>query len=575
MEIGGGMNPVWHQQYPPGVPTDIRGQLKEYPSLVSLFEESCARFVRNTAYISMGTRLSYGELDEASRCFAAWLQSIGVRKGDRIALMMPNLLQYPVCLFGAWRAGAVVVNTNPLYTPDELIHQLSDAGAEIIVVAENFAHTVEQALPHTPLKHVVVTGVGDLLGKVKGPLTNFVVRKVKKLVPPYTLPAARQFTDILVSGRRCGYQRPALGHDDLACLQYTGGTTGVAKGCMLTHGNLIANVCQAHAWIKPYLVEGKECIVTALPLYHIFALLANCLTFLKLGACNLLILNPKDIPAFVKALSTVRFTAITGVNTLFNALLSNSQFRKLDFSHLKITLGGGMAVQEAVAQRWLEVTGTPITQAYGLTETSPAVTINPLCQREFTGSIGLPVPSTEIAIRDGGEEDLGIGEIGEICVRGPQVTPGYWNRPDETEKAFDSDGFLRTGDIGLVDEQGYLFIKDRKKDMIVVSGFNVYPNEVEAVIAEHPDIVEAAVVGVPDEHSGESVKLYAITRNPALTEEEVIRFCRSKLTRYKCPRQVVFRQDLPRSNVGKILRRALRDEDTDGEAPPPPPGSSE
>lgn len=554
------MNPVWHQHYPPGIPTNVNGDIKAYESLVALFEESCARFVRHTAYISMGVNLSYGELDEASRCFAAWLQSIGVKKGDRIALMMPNLLQYPVCLFGAWRAGAVVVNTNPLYTAEELQHQLADSGAETIVVAENFAHTVQKALPHTALKHIVITGVGDMLGKLKGTLTNFAVRRIKKLIPAYDLPQAKRFSDILVSGRRCGYQRPALHPEDLACLQYTGGTTGVSKGCMLTHGNLIANVCQAHAWIRPHVVEGEECIVTALPLYHIFALTANCLTFLKLGASNLLILNPRDIPDFVNSLSKTKFTAITGVNTLFNALLNNPSFRQLDFSHLKIALGGGMAVQEVVAERWLKVTGTPLTQAYGLTETSPAVTINPLDRRDFTGSIGMPIPSTEIAIRDAGEENLGIGEIGEICVRGPQVTPGYWNRPDETGKAFDSDGFLRTGDIGLVDEQGYIYIKDRKKDMIVVSGFNVYPNELEAVIAEHPDVVEAAAVGVPDEHSGESVKMYVISRNPALTEKEVIEFCRSKLTRYKCPRSVEFRDDLPRSNVGKILRRELRDE---------------
>lgn len=554
------MEPIWHQYYPPGVPTDISDEAKNYPSLVALFEESCARFVRHDAYISMGVKLSYGELDEASRCFAAWLQSIGVKKGDRIALMMPNLLQYPVCLFGAWRAGAVIVNTNPLYTAAELEHQLADSGAEVIVIAENFAHTLQAALPKTKVQHIVITGIGDMLGTLKGALTNFVADKVKKLVPPYSLPNARQFNDILVSGRQCGYLRPALHPEDLACLQYTGGTTGVAKGAMLTHGNLVANVCQAHTWIKSHVVDGEECIVTALPLYHIFALMANCLTFLKLGATNLLILNPRDIPAFVKSLASVKFTAITGVNTLFNGLLNNADFANLDFSHLKLALGGGMAVQEAVAARWLETTGTPLSQAYGLTETSPAVTINPLDRRDFTGSIGLPVPSTEIAIRDHTENDLGIGEIGEICVRGPQVTPGYWNRPDETAKVFDSDGFLRTGDIGLVDDQGYIFIKDRKKDMIVVSGFNVYPNEVEAVIAEHPDIIETAAIGVPDEHSGESVKLFVISRNPALTENEVIEYCRSKLTRYKCPRHVEFRDDLPRSNVGKILRRKLRDE---------------
>lgn len=554
------MQPIWHNHYPPGVPTDIAGEMETIPSLVTLFEESCARFVRRCAYVSMGRRLTYGELDEASRCFAAWLQSIGVRKGDRVALMMPNLLQYPVCLFGAWRAGAVVVNTNPLYTATELEHQLNDSGAEVIIIAENFAHTLQKAMPRTPVKHIVVTGVGDMLGKVKGPLTNFVVRRVKKLIPPYSLPGARQFTDILVSGRQCGYQRPALGHEDLACLQYTGGTTGVAKGAMLTHGNLVANVCQAHAWVKPHLTEGQECIVTALPLYHIFALTANCLTFIKLGSNNVLILNPRDIPAFVKTLSSTRFTAITGVNTLFNALLNHPGFHKLDFSGMKLALGGGMAVQETVAERWLEVTGVPLAQAYGLTETSPAVTINPLDRRDFTGSIGLPVPSTEISIRENDGTELGIGEVGEICVRGPQVTPGYWNRPAETQAAFDADGFLRTGDIGLVDDKGYLYIKDRKKDMILVSGFNVYPNEVETVAVEHPDIIEAAAIGMPDEHSGEAVKLFVISRNPALTQQEVIDHCRNKLTRYKCPKSVEFRKELPRTNVGKILRRELREQ---------------
>lgn len=555
----GDMKPVWHNHYPPGIPTDISAELQACPSLVALFEESCARFVRRRAYISMGAHLTYGELDEASRCFAAWLQSIGVKKGDRVALMMPNLLQYPVCLFGCWRAGAVVVNTNPLYTPHELEHQLVDSGAEVIIIAENFAHTLEKTLARTQIKHIVLTGVGDMLGKVKGGITNFVVRHVKKLVPPYSLPGARRFNEILVSGRQCGYQRPSLDHNDLACLQYTGGTTGVAKGCMLTHGNLVANVCQAHAWVAPYLKEGEECIVTALPLYHIFALTANCLTFVKLGGSNLLILNPRDIPAFVKALSSTKFTAITGVNTLFNALMNNPDFAKLDFSRLKLTLGGGMAVQEVVAERWLKLTGRPLTQAYGVTETSPAISINPMNRSDFTGSVGLPVPSTEISIRDDDHNELAIGETGEICVRGPQVSPGYWNRPEETEKTYDSDGFIRTGDIGMVDEQGYLYIKDRKKDMIVVSGFNVYPNEVESVAVEHPDIIEAAAIGIPDEHTGEGVKLFVISRNPSLTEQEVIDHCRTKLTRYKCPKTVEFRDELPHSNVGKVLRRELRD----------------
>lgn len=564
------MNPIWYDHYPPGIPTDITQEAEACPSLAELFEESCARFVRRNAYISMGVSLTYGELDEASRCFAGWLQSVGLKKGDRIALMMPNLLQYPICLFGAWRAGAVVVNTNPLYTADELQHQLEDSGAEYIVIAENFAHTLAKTPARSQLRHIVVTRVGDMLGPVKGTITNLVVQHVKKLIPPYSLPGAHQFKDILEKGRQCGYQRPMLGHEDLACLQYTGGTTGVAKGAMLTHGNMVSNVCQAHAWIKPHVKDGEECIVTALPLYHIFALTANCLTFIKIGANNLLILNPRDIPAFVKSLSSVRFTAITGVNTLFNALLNNPEFKNLDFSGLKLALGGGMAVQEVVAERWLKVTGRPLTQAYGLTETSPAVTINPLDRRDFTGAIGLPVPSTELAIRGNDATDLGIGELGEICVRGPQVTPGYWNRPDETAKAFDSDGFLRTGDIGLVDEQGYVYIKDRKKDMIVVSGFNVYPNEVEAVAVEHPDIIEAAAIGIPDEHSGEAVKLFVISRNPGLTQEEVIEHCRKKLTRYKCPRIVEFRTDLPRTNVGKILRRELRDAEL-AAAPPAEP----
>ena len=553
------MVPVWQQHYPPGVPTDISDQLGDYDSLVALLEESCARFVRHTAYISMGTRLSYGELDEASRCFAAWLQSIGVQKGDRIALMMPNLLQYPVCLFGAWRAGAVVVNTNPLYTADELEHQLNDAGAEVIVVGENFAHTVQKALPRLSLKHIVVTGVGDMLGRLKAPLTNFVVRKVRKLVPAYSLPGARRFSDILVQGRRCGYQRPALRHEDLACLQYTGGTTGVAKGCMLTHGNLVANVCQAHAWIKPHVEEGKECIVTALPLYHIFALMANCLTFLKLGATNLLIVNPRDIPAFVKELSSVKFTAITGVNTLFNALLNNTEFAKLDFSHLKIALGGGMAVQEAVAKRWRRVTGNSIIQAYGLTETSPGAIVNPLHEEEFTGSIGLPLPSTDVRICDDAGRDVPLGQPGEICIRGPQVMEGYWKAPEETEQVMLPGGWLRTGDIGHMDERGFVYIEDRKKDMILVSGFNVYPNEIEGVVAELPGVREVAAVGIPDERSGEVVKLFVVRADDSLTEEAILAHCRKNLTGYKIPRAVEFRDELPKTNVGKILRRALRE----------------
>lgn len=555
------MERIWLEHYPAGVPADIDDAAARYDSLAAIFEESCKRHGPATAYISMGVRLTYAQLDERARDFAAWLQSIGVGKGDRIALMMPNLLQYPVCLFGALRAGAVVVNTNPLYTPTELEHQLNDAGATTIVIAENFAHTLQEVLPRTPIRHVVLTSLGDMLGGLKGMLVDMVVRHVKRLIPAYRLPGAVRLKQALAQGRRAAFRPPQLTHRDLALLQYTGGTTGVAKGCMLTHGNMVANVCQAHAWVQPYL-RDKDCIVTALPLYHIFALTANCLVFVKLGASNLLILNPRDIPDFVKTLSRHRFTAITGVNTLFNALLNNSRFAKLDFSALTLTLGGGMAVQESVAQRWLQVTGTPLAQAYGLTETSPAVTINPLDKTEFTGSIGLPVPSTEIAIRDAEGRDVPQGESGEICVRGPQVTPGYWNRPEETAKAFHADGFLMTGDIGYVDKQGYVYILDRKKDMILVSGFNVYPNEIEAVAMEHPGVKEAAAIGVPDEHSGEVVKLFVIRKNASLTEEALIKHCRSKLTGYKAPKYVEFRDELPRSNVGKILRRKLKEEES-------------
>ncbi|HUG59128.1 MAG TPA: AMP-binding protein [Candidimonas sp.] len=553
------MERIWLDHYPPGVPADITDQANNYSSLVTLFEESCTRYAEKIAYISMGATMTYGQLDERSRHFAAWLQSIGVNKGDRVALMMPNLLQYPVCLFGTLRAGAVVVNTNPLYTATELEHQLSDSAAETIIIAENFAATLQQALPKTTIKRIVVTSLGDMLGTVKGAITNLVVRHVKKLVPAWTLPNTVSLSHALSTGKQARYTPVPLNHTDMAFLQYTGGTTGVAKGAILTHGNIVSNVCQAHAWVKPYLREGEECIVTALPLYHIFALTANCLTFMKLGAQNLLIVNARDIPDLVKSLGKVKFTAITGVNTLFNALLNNPDFSKLDFSSLRITLGGGMAVQEVIAQRWLKVTGKPIAQAYGLTETSPAVTINPFDKVTFNGSIGLPVPSTEIAIRDNDGRDLPQGESGEICVRGPQVTPGYWNRPDETKKTFDPDGFLHTGDIGYVNPEGYIFIQDRKKDMILVSGFNVYPNEVEAVAMQHPDVLEAAAIGVPDEHSGEVVKLFVIRKNNSLTEEALIKHCRSMLTGYKSPKSVEFRDELPRTNVGKILRRKLKE----------------
>ncbi|WP_345796340.1 AMP-binding protein [Castellaniella sp. MT123] len=553
------MERIWLEHYPEGVPADITDQAAAYSSLADLFETSCRQYASNTAYISMGASMTYARTHQKAQAFAAWLQSQGVVKGDRVALMMPNLLQYPICLFGTLMAGAVVVNTNPLYTTHELHHQLADSGATTVVVAENFAHTLQEALPGTAVTRIVVTSLGEMLGFPKGSITDLVVRHVKKLVPAWQIRGALRLRDVLAAGAQQAYRRPALAHSDLAALQYTGGTTGVAKGAMLSHGNLISNVCQAYSWVKPFCQGERECVVTALPLYHIFALTANCLTFMKLGASNLLIVNPRDIPGFVKELGTVKFTALTGVNTLFNALLNNPDFARLDFSSLRIALGGGMAVQEAIATRWLQVTGKPIAQAYGLTETSPAVTINPLDKIDFNGSIGLPVPSTLVAVRND-NRTMAIGESGEICVKGPQVTAGYWNRPEETAQVFDADGWLLTGDIGYMNDKGYVFLLDRKKDMILVSGFNVYPNEVEAAAMEHPGIREAAAIGVPSEHSGEAVKLYVIRKDPALTEAEVIAHCRTLLTGYKVPKFVEFRDDLPRSNVGKILRKELRNE---------------
>ncbi len=553
------MERIWLEHYPEGVPADITDQAAAYESLADLFEQSCRQYAGNTAYVSMGASMTYAQTLAKARAFAAWLQAQGVGKGDRVALMMPNLLQYPICLFGTLMAGAVVVNTNPLYTAHELHHQLSDSGTTTVVVAENFAHTLQQAMPDTQVKRVVVTSLGEMLGFPKGLITDLVVRHVKKLVPAWNIPGALRLRDVLAEGARAPYHRPALTHADLAALQYTGGTTGVAKGAMLSHGNLVSNVCQAYAWVRPYCTGDRECIVTALPLYHIFALTANCLTFMRLGASNLLIVNPRDIPGFIKELGKVRFTALTGVNTLFNALLNNPDFSKLDFSGLNLTLGGGMAVQEAIAARWLKTTGKPIAQAYGLTETSPAVTINPFDKVDFNGSIGLPVPSTDVAVRNE-NRTMAIGESGEICVKGPQVTAGYWNRPEETAKVFDADGWLLTGDIGYMNDKGYVFLLDRKKDMILVSGFNVYPNEVEAAAIEHPGILEAAAIGVPNGASGEVVKLYVIRKDPNLTEADVIAHCRTLLTGYKVPKFVEFREDLPRSNVGKILRKELRNE---------------
>jgi len=549
---------IWLKEYPAGVPTEI--DLNEFASLKDILEKSCQRFADLPAYSNMGVTLRYRDIDRLSRDFGAWLQAQGLAKGDRVAIMMPNALQYPVALFGALRAGLTVVNVNPLYTPRELEHQLIDSGATAIVIIENFAHTLQEVLAKTPVKMVITTELGDLFPFPKRLLVNFVVKYVKKMVPAWNIPGAIPFRRVLSEGARKTLNNVPLNHDDLAFLQYTGGTTGVSKGAMLTHGNMVANLQQASAWLQPFSKPAEETIITALPLYHIFSLTANCLTFMKVGGHNILITNPRDMPGFVKELGKVKFTAITGVNTLFNGLLHTPGFDRLNFSTLKISLGGGMAVQRAVAERWKQLTGIPLIEAYGLTETSPAACINPLTLPEYNGSIGLPLPSTELSIRDDEDRERGIGvdEAGEICLRGPQVMRGYWQRPEETAKVMTEDGYLRTGDVGYVDERGYVRIVDRKKDMILVSGFNVYPNEVEDVVVHHPGVLEAAAVGVPDEKSGEAVKIVVVKKDPALTGEALIAHCREHLTSYKVPRHVEFRDELPKTNVGKILRRMLR-----------------
>jgi long-chain acyl-CoA synthetase len=552
------MERVWLKHYPSGVPADV--DLNEFSSLGDLFDKGVASYAQRVAYISMDKSITYAELDKLSAAFGAYCQNVlKLPKGARIAIMMPNALQYPICLFGALRAGYTVVNCNPLYTEREIEHQLKDSGAEAIVIMENFAHVLDKVLARTPVKHVITTQLGDLLGFPKRLLVNIVVKYVKKMVPAWNIPSAIELNDALDQGARLTMTPVKVTHDDIAFLQYTGGTTGVSKGAILTHRNIIANLQQAHAWIAPFLNE-HEIIVTALPLYHIFALTANCLTFFKVGSTNILITNPRDIPGFVKELSKYPFSAITGVNTLFNALVNNPEFGKLDFSSLHVSLGGGMAVQRAVADRWKQVTGTPLIEAYGLTETSPAATMNPMDLAEYNGSIGLPISSTEVVVRDDEGRDLPVGQSGELCVRGPQVMAGYWQRPEETAQVLMPDGFLRTGDIAVMDESGFFRIVDRKKDMILVSGFNVYPNEVEDVVALHKGVLEAAVVGVPDPKSGEAVKLYVVRKDPSLTAEELIEHCRANLTAYKVPRQVAFRDELPKTNVGKILRRQLRDE---------------
>jgi long-chain acyl-CoA synthetase len=549
---------IWVKHYPKGIPADI--DINEYASVREIFEESVGKYATRPAFSCMGKSITFAELDTLSAAFGGWLQGLGCKKGTRVALMMPNILQYPVCLFGTLRAGCTVVNVNPLYTPRELEHQIIDSGAEVLVCVENFAHVVAEVIGKTKVRQVVVTSIGELLG-FKGLIVDFVIRHVKKMVPKFSLPGSIRLSDALAEGRKRSLERVELTHDDIAFLQYTGGTTGVAKGAMLTNRNIVANMVQARAWIRPFLDPNRrEVIITPLPLYHIFSLTANCLVFMSVGGENVLIPNPRDIPGFVKEMAKYKFTAFTGVNTLFNALVNNADFAKLDFSSLKITLGGGMAVQEAVAQKWKQVTGVPLIEAYGLTETSPAATINPLDLAAYNGSIGLPISSTELTLRDDAGKDVALGQPGEICIRGPQVMAGYWHRPDETAKVIDKDGWFATGDVGVMDERGFVKIVDRKKDMILVSGFNVYPNEIEGVLAAHPGVLECAAIGIPDSKSGEAVKLFVVKKDQALTVDDVKKYCHENLTGYKCPREIEFRTELPKSNVGKILRRELRDE---------------
>jgi long-chain acyl-CoA synthetase len=554
------MQRPWLAHYPAGVPADI--PLDAYPSLVALMRDSFERHRERPAFKFMGSALTFGELDTLSRAFAAWLQQQGLQRGDRVAVMLPNVPQYPVAVAAILRAGMVVVNVNPLYTPRELEHQLKDSGARLIVILENFAATLQQTQNHVPTKKIVVAAMGDLLGWVKGALVNHVVRKVKKLVPDYRLPEAVRFNDALRQGRGAPLAEPGVGPDDIAVLQYTGGTTGVSKGAVLLHRNLVANVLQSEAWNQPALkhVPAGEQLFTvcALPLYHIFAFNVNMMLGLRMGACNILIPNPRDLPATLKELSRHRFHSFPAVNTLFNALANHPDFGRVDWSSLKLSVGGGMAVQQATAQLWLQKTGCPVVEGYGLSETSPSVTCNPVDATAYSGDIGLPLPNTEIRLLDDEGRDVAPGAAGEICIRGPQVMAGYWQRPDETAKVMTADGFFRSGDIGTMDERGRVRIVDRKKDMILVSGFNVYPNEVEDVLTQHPGVLEAAVVGVSDGHSGEAVKAVIVRKDAALSEADVRAWCEANLTGYKRPRIVEFRADLPKTPVGKILRRELR-----------------
>lgn len=555
------MERIWLKHYPPGVPAEI--DPLQYRSAAALIEECFAKFAAAPGYSFMGKEFTYRRIDEASKALGAWLQAKGLPRGARVAIMMPNVPQYPVAIAAILRAGYAVVNVNPLYTARELEHQLTDAGAEAIVILENFAHVLQEIAANTSLKHVIVASVGDMLG-LKGVVVNFVVRQVKKLVRKFSLPGAIRFNSAITDGKRLPLHPVDIKPDDVAFLQYTGGTTGVAKGATLTHRNIVANTLQSDAWLQPALKDspaGERFIcVTALPLYHIFALTACFLLTLRNGGMCILIPNPRDLPSLIKDISKYKISCFPAVNTLYNALLHHRDFGKIDFSHLRAANGGGMAVTRTVAELWFKKTGTPIIEGYGLSETSPTLTCNRADNTEYTGTIGLPVPSTDITIRDDAGNDLPLGEAGEICARGPQVMAGYWQRPDETAKVMTKDGFFRTGDIGIMDEKGQVRIVDRKKDMVLVSGFNVYPNEIEEVVASHPGVLECAVVGVPDEHSGEAVKLFVVKKDPNLTEEMLRQYCKEKLTGYKRPKLIEFRNDLPKTNVGKILRRALREE---------------
>jgi long-chain acyl-CoA synthetase len=555
------MERIWLKQYPPGVPADI--DVSQYTSLVELLEESFAKFADRKAFICMDKSITYRDLDEMSVALGAYLQSKGLQKGARVALMMPNVLQYPVSTAAVLRAGYAVVNVNPLYTPRELEHQLKDSGAEAVIVLENFATTVQQVIGKTAVKHVIVGSMGDLLG-LKGMIVNLVVRRVKKMVPPYSIPGAVTFNDAVAAGRGMKLNKPKIARDDVAFLQYTGGTTGVSKGATLLHRNILANVLQNDAWMQPALKKPPHVeqlfVVCALPLYHVFALTACYLLAIRAGGVNLLIPNPRDMAGFVKELMKHQINFFPAVNTMYNGLLHTPGFDKVDFSKLKVSNGGGMATQKAVAEKWLKVTGCPLSEGYGLSETSPTLTCNPADTDKFSGSIGIPVPSTYISLRDDDGKEVPLGQPGEICAKGPQVMVGYWNRPDETAKVMTSDGYFRTGDIGVMTPDGYTKIVDRKKDMILVSGFNVYPNEIEEVIASHPGVLECAVIGVEDARSGEAVKAFVVKKDPNVTAEDIIKYCGTQLTNYKVPKQIEFRTDLPKTNVGKILRRELRDE---------------